>query len=64
VKLTVYNILGQQIRTLVDREVAAGPQTANWNGMDDAGRAVATGVYFYRLSAGDTVESKKMILLK
>jgi len=64
VSLTVYNVLGQQVATLVDKELAAGNYTADWNGNSDAGSAVASGIYFYRLEAGDFVETKKMTLLK
>jgi len=64
VTLTIYNILGREVRTLVNESQAAGPQTTSWNGRDDAGKLVASGVYLYHLKAGDAVESKKMILLK
>jgi len=64
VRLDIFNILGQQVRTLVDRELAAGPHSIEWNGLDESGRATATGIYLYRLSAGDFVQSKKMMLLK
>ena len=64
VSLTVYNVLGQPVKTLVDETQSAGDYRAFWNGTDRADRPVATGVYFYRLKAGELVETKKMVLLK
>ncbi|MBN1212567.1 MAG: VCBS repeat-containing protein [candidate division Zixibacteria bacterium] len=64
VKLTVYNVLGQPVKTLVDEMQSAGNYRAFWNGTDQNNRSVATGVYFYRLRAGDFTEAKKMVLLK
>ena len=66
VTLRVYNTRGQLIRTLVDE--ARSPQTdgfvATWDGRNDRGDAVATGVYFYRLTAPGFTQTKKMVLLK
>ena len=64
VNLTIYNTLGQAVRTLVD-----GHQTANiykvvWDGRDDSGKEVASGVYFYRLVAGKFSATKRLIVLK
>jgi len=64
VTLEIYNIKGQLVRTLVNDLVAAGPQKALWNGLDDSMNKVTSGVYFYKLSAGDYSSTKKMILLK
>jgi hypothetical protein len=64
VRLGVYNILGQRIRTLVGGEYRNGLNEAQWNGLDDAGQAVSSGVYFYRLQAGDQVVTKRMILVR
>jgi len=64
VKLAIYNILGQHVRTLVDEEKPEGTYRVYWNGRDKNGQAVPSGVYFYRLQAGDFSEVKKMILLK
>jgi len=64
VSLVVYNINGQKIRQLADREFEAGTHAISWDGRDESGEPVATGVYFYRLKAGDIVQSKKMVLLK
>lgn len=64
VSLSVYNMLGQKVTTLVDEELEAGWKSVTWNGRDDGGNQVATGVYLYRLEAGDIVMKKKMMLLK
>jgi len=64
VKLTVYNIRGQRVATLVDDTLTPGYHTAVWNGRDSTGRNVASGVYFYRLKAGGKTITKKMLLLK
>jgi hypothetical protein len=63
-KLTVHNLLGRQIRSLVDGPQASGVYTVVWDGRDNAGIQVASGVYFYRLQAADFVQTKKMLLLK
>ena len=59
VSLRVFNILGQEVATLVNGEQKAGYKSIEWN----AG-SVASGVYFYRLEAGDFSASKKLLLLK
>ncbi len=64
VELTVYNVLGQQVATLVKGECQAGINRVVWNGSDSDGRAAASGIYLYRLSAGSTVLTRKMMLLK
>jgi len=64
VKLEVYNILGQQVKTLVDGFESAGPHDVWWNGRDDRGKSVASGIYFYRFTTGRFSESKKMIVIK
>ena len=53
VTIEVYNIIGQKIRTLVDREESAGSYTVSWNGTNSADVSVSTGVYLYRFQAGD-----------
>jgi len=64
VNLEIYNILGRKVTTLINDQLDAGFHTVKWNSTDSEGREVATGVYFYRLKAGDFVKSKKMLLLK
>jgi hypothetical protein len=64
VNLTIYNILGQVVREWQTKFRQVGIHTMNWDGRSDAGINVASGVYFYRLTAGDYIETKKMVLLK
>ncbi len=65
VYLEVYNMLGQRIATLISGEhYAAGMYEAVWDSRDDAGNPVSSGVYIYRISAGDYVNIKKMLLMK
>ncbi|MFO7840637.1 MAG: FlgD immunoglobulin-like domain containing protein [Fidelibacterota bacterium] len=65
VKLVIYDIAGRKIRTLVNgNNIDAGYKKIVWNGRDDYGNGVATGMYIYRLQAGEFVEVKKMTFLK
>lgn len=64
VKLVVYNILGAEVATLVDEVRPAGVHRVTWNGSNNSGQQVATGVYLYRLTTSDFSATKKMILLK
>ena len=64
VTISIYNILGQEVKTLVNAVKAAGDHVARWDGTDRTGERVASGVYFYRIEAGNFVSSKKMLLLK
>ena len=64
VELTVFNVLGQQVTTLVKGVCPAGVNRIVWNGTDSDGHAAASGIYLYRLSAGTTVLTRKMMLLK
>lgn len=64
VKLTIHDVQGKIVATLVDDVLAEGFKHAIWDGLDAKGTPVASGVYFYRLKAGKQVLTKKMILLK
>jgi len=64
VEVAVFNVLGRRVATLVCETQSAGEHTVVWNSTDDKGRTVASGVYFYRVRAGDDVQSRKMVLLK
>ncbi len=63
VRLEIFNILGQHVATLVDGEKAAGFHTARWDATDRAGRAVAAGVYLYRLKNGGVHLTRRMLLI-
>jgi hypothetical protein len=64
VRLEVYDISGRRMASLVDGVQASGSHPVVWNGVDERGSSVASGVYFYRLTAGKETISKKMVLLK
>jgi hypothetical protein len=64
VRLDIFNILGQSVKTLVDEVQSAGEHSVVWEGNHESGAAAAAGVYFYRLQAGDYRTTRKMILLK
>ena len=62
--LAVYDVAGRLVRVLIDGVMEAGPRDVTWDGRDNAGRGVASGVYFYRLEAGEFIETRKMVLLR
>jgi hypothetical protein len=64
VKLQVFDLLGRRVKTLVNEQQNAGYYSAVWNGRDDVGRQVASGVYIYRILSGNHSVAKKMILMK
>jgi len=64
VRLAVYNVNGQMIRVLANAQMPAGAREVTWDGHDAAGRAAASGIYFYRLDAGKFTQTRKMILLR
>lgn len=64
VKLSVYNVKGQLVKTLVDNNLPAGEHHVSWNGVDNNNNSVASGVYFYKLEANGQSEMRKMLLMK
>ncbi len=64
VQLCIYNLRGELVRRLVNEEKRAGSYWVHWNGLNDVGRRVATGVYLYRLTTPSATSTKKMILVK
>jgi len=64
VELRVYNILGELVRTLVNERLPAGNTKVVWDGRDDFGRTVTSGVYLYKLTTGEFEKFRKMLLLK
>ena len=64
VTLAVYDISGRLVRTLVDRRMRAGAYAEEWDGRDQNGNPVASGVYLYRLKTGNRALTRKAILLK
>jgi hypothetical protein len=64
VELSVYNLLGQKVRTLVDESQSAGFKNVKWDGKDENGANAASGIYFYKIKAGEFTQSKKMEIIK
>ncbi len=64
IKVTILNVLGQEVRTLCSEISGAGFGRVEWNGTDDLGRDVASGVYYYRLRIGDFTLTRAMLLSK
>ena len=64
VRLAIFNVLGQKVRTLVDGAQQAGQYTVSWDARNDLGHSVASGLYFYRIEAGDFTQTRKMTLLR
>ncbi len=64
VKLEIYNTLGQRIRLLVNSQLNAGVHTVMWNGRDDFGRSLSSGVYFYRIEADRFTKTSRMVMMK
>ena len=62
--LKIYNALGQEIVTLVDKLQPAGAYEVNWAGIDSRGSRVSNGLYFYRFEAANFHQTKKMLLMK
>ncbi len=64
VKLIIYDILGREVATLINKVQTAGIKSVIWNGINSNGRQVTSGVYLYQLQAGDIIQTRKMMLLK
>ena len=64
VALSIYNILGQNVITIIDKEMSAGTYSVIWNGKDYKNNDVASGIYFYKLTVDDTIITKKMTLIR
>jgi hypothetical protein len=64
VRLVIYNVMGQEVRTMVAASLPAGSHRIGWNGLDNNGLSVGSGIYVYRITAGGFVQSKKMLLTR
>ncbi|MCC7429814.1 carboxypeptidase regulatory-like domain-containing protein [bacterium] len=64
VKISVYNVLGQLVKTLINQNLEKGSYKTSWNGTNESGKSVSSGIYFYRLEAGNFNQTKKMLFLK
>jgi len=64
VVLTVFDARGERVRTLMDRAMGEGEHGVTWDGSDDQGRRLGSGVYYYTLQVGDQVITRKLVMLK
>jgi len=64
VKIDIFNQLGQKVKTLLNEQKPAGTFEVRWNGVDDKGQPVVSGVYFYKMTAGKFTAIKKMALIR
>ena len=64
IELTIYNTLGQKVKTLVNGRQPAGTYLVQWDGRDSNGKALSSGVYLYRAKAGTSIQTRKMVLLR
>jgi flagellar hook assembly protein FlgD len=64
IELTVYNVIGQKVRTLANQYLSIGNHVLEWDGTDEEGRTVSSGIYFYRLTTDDYARTRKMVLTK
>ena len=64
VTLNIYDLLGRKVRTLVSENLSSGHKSVLWDGKDNSGKEVASGIYFYQMKIGDFSEGKKLVLLK
>ncbi len=64
INLTIYNIKGQKVKTLVNEEKEAGNHSIIWNGKDEAGKTVSSGVYLSRIQVGNFSKTNKMMMMK
>jgi flagellar hook assembly protein FlgD len=63
-ELKIYDLLGREVKTLLNQELLPGRYDVQWDGTNNAGAAVSSGVYIYRLQTGNVVLSRKMLLLR
>jgi len=64
VQLIIYDLLGRQVTTLINRVEEPGHRSVIWNGTDPQGKTVSAGVYFYQIHAGDYTQTRKMVVIK
>ena len=64
IRLSIFNLLGQEVRVLVNKILDPGMQTLVWDGKDEQGNTMVSGIYIYRLRAGQTVVSRRMVFLR
>lgn len=63
-RLVIFDLLGRHIRTLVNKKQPAGTYQVIWDGKDDEGKEIARGIYYYRITSGSFIKTKKMLFIK
>ncbi len=64
VKITIYDMLGREVKTLINQNQDAGYRSVIWNATNNYGKPVSAGIYLYQIQAGEYISTKKMVLLK
>ena len=64
VNIIIHDMLGKQVKTLINRTQDAGYKSVIWNATNDYGKPVSAGIYLYQIQAGEYIQTKKMVLLK
>jgi hypothetical protein len=64
VSIAIYDILGNQVKTLINQTQGAGYKSVIWDATNDYGKPVSAGIYLYQIQAGEYISTKKMVLLK
>ena len=64
VTITIYDMLGRKVKTLINQTQDAGYRSVQWNATNDYGKSVSAGIYLYQIQAGEYISTKKMVLLK
>ena len=64
VNITIYDMMGRKVSTLISSRQTAGYKSVQWNATNDAGESLSAGLYFYMIDAGQIRQMKKMVLLK
>ena len=64
VTITIYDMLGRRVKTLINQAQDAGFKSVVWNATNDYGKQVSAGIYLYQIQAGEYISTKKMVLLK
>ena len=64
VNITIYDMMGREVKTLVNQAQDAGYKSVVWNATNDYGKPVSAGIYLYQIQAGEYIQTKKMVLLK
>ncbi|MFQ6608765.1 MAG: T9SS type A sorting domain-containing protein [Fidelibacterota bacterium] len=64
ISIRVFDLLGQEVRTLLSGKIILGKHTISWDGVDNGGKKVSSGIYFYRLTSEQGIRTRKLVVLK